>query len=406
MPRSISIHAPEAPVRCSIDPPRSKSIANRALVLASLAGDLSCVREPGDGWDTRILFHLLHERPRVMDCGAGGTTFRFLLAWACAQEGAEHVITGDKRLLERPHGDLIDALRGLGARIDRVGEGYHVHGIRLRGGDIILDSPLSSQFISALLLIAPGMEQGLRLRWTGLRVSEPYVHMTIRCLHHFGVEVEVEGDAIRVLPAVLRPSPIRIPPDWSAAAFWFAIVALRPGSEVMLSGLHAGGWQGDEAIARILSPRVSAGQLPEGMLLRGHTSPHALSPVLDLTDTPDLFQPLAFTYAALGMPARFTGLHNLDLKETERLRAVRLALEQCGLHPSVENGTWTWSGDIRPRVPPHAVFTTHSDHRMAMGLALLSLCTGRITLDDADVVGKSYPGFWEDLGKAGFGVQR
>ena len=404
MPRSISIRSPEAPVRCSIDLPRSKSIANRALMLAALAGDLSCVREQGDAEDTRILYRLLGERPRVMHCGAGGTTFRFLLAWACVQEGAAHILTGDARLLERPHDDLVDALRALGAHIERVAEGYLVKGRHLSGGSVTLDSPVSSQFISALLLIAPRMEEGLRLRWIGRRLSAPYVRMTVKCLEHFGAKVVEEGDTIRTHPSALRPMPMEVPPDWSAAAFWFAIAALMDDAEIMLPGLRVDGWQGDEAVARVLSPRVRAEPVPDGMLIRSRTGARDLSTVLDLVDTPDLFQPLAVTYAALGMPVEVAGLHNLGLKETDRLCAITEALERCGVPSSVDGGTWYCPGGMRIAVPPGAVFATHGDHRMAMGLALLSLVAGSITLDDADVVGKSYPGVWEDMRKAGFGV--
>ncbi|HNK43093.1 MAG TPA: hypothetical protein PL002_18025, partial [Flavobacteriales bacterium] len=169
MPDRLTITRPERPIDAVIDLPRSKSVANRLLILASLAGDPGAVKEPGSAEDTRLLRNLLRDRPRVMHCGMGGTVFRFLLAWAAVREGREHIITGDARLLKRPHQPLVDALRLLGADIGAVDNGYRVRGRRLAGGTIVMDAPLSSQFISALLLIAPLMENGLYLRWTGTR---------------------------------------------------------------------------------------------------------------------------------------------------------------------------------------------------------------------------------------------
>ncbi len=154
MPTSVTIRRPEGALRGSIHLPPAKSVANRALILAALAGDLPGVQGTGDADDTRILRRLLEERPHHMHCGDGGTTFRFLLAWACVQEGKEHLITGNKRLLERPHAPLINALRELGAEITATGSGLLVRGKRMHGGAITLDSPVSSQFISALLLIS------------------------------------------------------------------------------------------------------------------------------------------------------------------------------------------------------------------------------------------------------------
>ena len=199
----VTVTKPERPIHVAIDLPRSKSIANRALILASLVGDLSLVQNMGDADDTRILYGLLRDRPHVMLCGLGGTTFRFLLAWASVQEGEEHIIAGDARLLERPHGMLVDALRALGADIEKVETGFRIRGRRMKGGEISLDTPMSSQFVSALWLIAPCMEKGLALRWAGLRLSEPYVRMTMKCLEHFNVLPALADAGIRVQRSAL-----------------------------------------------------------------------------------------------------------------------------------------------------------------------------------------------------------
>ncbi len=406
MPRTVTISKPDGPIRTSVRLPRSKSVANRALVLASLVGDLGCVKDPGEADDTRVLARLLAERPELMHCGAGGTTFRFLLAWACVQEGEERILTGDARLLERPHAPLIDALRRLGADIEPVAEGYRVRGRQLSGGAITFDSPISSQFISAILLIAPTFSQELYLRWTGQRLSEPYVGMTLRMLAHFGSIPRMEMDGVRIVPAHLKATSFIVPPDWSAAAFWFEVVALAGDAEVELVDLKRDGWQGDQAICSLMDAMVSNEARPSGMLLQGRMEPQNDSVRIDLTDTPDLFQPMAFAYAMSPVRWCFTGLHNLAVKESDRVAVVVEALKRFGIPSKSTGDTCQLSASARStdRSQGH-VFDPHGDHRMAMALAPLALLHERITIADPEVVNKSYPGFWDDLRAAGFGVE-
>ena len=396
-------------MRGNIHLPPGKSVANRALILASLAGELSCVKHFGDADDTRILHQLLRDRPAEMHCGEGGTTFRFLLAWACVQEGEEHLITGNARLLERPHAPLINALRMLGADITGSGNGLRVHGKKMQGGAITMDSPESSQFISALLLIAPCFAQGLHLQWTGLRLSEPYVRMTLRLLAHFGAEVREEAQVIHVAPGALKAARFAVPVDWSAAAFWYQVAAIAPDAELFLAGPQADGLQGDEAVARLLGEHVSSRGKDGGIELRSINSAPASAFTADLVRTPDLFQPMAFTMAALGRRAEFAGLHNLPLKETDRLKAVADALQVLGVRAEYRGGRFL----IVPRGPLRETaegatlppFDPQGDHRMAMALAPLALVCGAITILHPEVVSKSYPGFWGELEGAGFGIR-
>lgn len=404
MSTSVTIRRPEGAVRGSIAPPPSKSVANRALVLASLAGNLHNVHGFGTADDVRLLHQFLVERPHSMYCGDGGTTFRFLLAWACVQEGEEHLVTGSGRLLQRPHAPLVGALRSLGADITATAAGLLVRGRKMEGGRIALHSPESSQFISALLLVAPGFAQGLQLQWTGLRLSEPYVRMTIALLKQAGAAVQEDAEGISVAPGALHAAPFHVPPDWSAAAFWHQIAATAPGAEVNLRGLKADGLQGDEAIQGLLASSVSSEATSAGIMLRGTTSTPTQPFTADLVRTPDLFQPLVFTMAALGRSATFTGLHNLPLKETDRLKAVAGALHALGCKAGYAAGTFELSGPITNRHPPP--FDPQGDHRMAMALAPLALICEEITLLHPEVVNKSYPGFWEDLERAGFLVCR
>lgn len=397
------IRRPEGRIRARIRPPSSKSVANRALVLAHLAGDPTCVERPGDAADTRILRDLLLQRPQHMHCGDGGTTFRFLLAWACVQPGEERMLTGSRRLLERPHGPLVQALRSLGAGISEHADGMLVRGSNMRGGSIQLHSPESSQYISALLLVASRFTEGLELHWTGTQLSRPYVDMTIRLCRRFGASIREEGNVIYAGPSTLNPAPIAVPVDWSAAAFWYQVAALAPGSEIFLEGLHADGLQGDESVIPLMHRLVESTPDKDGMILRcvpGTNGPFTA----ELIRTPDLFQPLAFTMAALGRKSEFTGLHNLPLKETDRLQAVADAMHALGCTVRRTAGSFRSQGPITDRNPAH--FDPRGDHRMAMSLAPLALVCEEITVLDPEVVSKSYPGFWDDLRAAGFHVLR
>ena len=403
MPHRVTIRRPEGPPRGTIALPPSKSVANRALILAALAGDLQCVKHFGEADDTRILHELLRDRPMEMHCGDGGTTFRFLLAWACVQEGEEHLITGNPRLLQRPHAPLVNALRALGADVLEEANGFRVRGKKMRGGTVTLDSPESSQFISALLLVAPCFTEGLELQWTGLRLSEPYVRMSLEVLRAFGAHTSEEDVAIRVEAGPLTPVERRIPADWSAAAFWFEVAALAPKAKLVIKRLSYAGMQGDVAALALFLPCTYYALLDEELMLRGRNGDLPASYHADLTNTPDLFHPLAFTLAGLGIGAQLTGLHNLPLKETDRLKAVATALRTLGCSAEYDGGTFKLRGEITNLRPPP--FDPQGDHRMAMALAPLALVCNAITILHPEVVNKSYPGFWEELQKAGFSVE-
>lgn len=400
---SVTIHRPSSAIRTSIDLPRSKSVSNRALLMASLCGDLDLVSHLSDGDDTRVMYELLRSNPRVMDCGAGGTTFRFLLAWASVREGEEHVLTGIPRLLGRPHDDLINALCTVGADIERIPEGYRVRGRALKGGEVHFDSPISSQYLSALLMVAPLMKEGITLRWTGTRLSEPFVHMTLKMLAHFGVYPRLELDGVHVDPGAYIPSPIAVPPDWSSGAFWYEIVALAPGSEVLLTGLNDDTMQGDREAQRLWAPWVGTRFSEEGAHLSHRERPDGWEDLpRNLRHVPDLFQPLAFTLAARDRTGVFTGLDNLRVKETDRLRAVADAITRLGGVAAFAEGAFAVKKGITHRAP--GIFSPDIDHRMALSLAPLALLLGSITITDPCVVNKSYPNYWEDLRRAGFGI--
>ncbi|HRH37907.1 MAG TPA: hypothetical protein PK760_06150 [Flavobacteriales bacterium] len=402
---SVTVHRPSTPINVAIDLPRSKSVSNRALLMASLCDDLNLVTNLSDGDDTRVMRDLLFNAPHVMDCGAGGTTFRFLLAWAAVRDGEEHILTGIPRLLDRPHDDLVNALKQLGADIERLPEGYRVRGRALQGGEVHFDSPISSQYLSALLMVAPRMKNGLMLRWTGTRLSEPFVHMTLKMLSHFGVYPLLELDGVRVEPGDYSPAPIDVPPDWSSAAFWYELVSLSEESTVLLNGLTDDTMQGDREAQRLWAPWVETSFTAEGARLRHRSVPLDWEGVpRNLRHVPDLFQPLAFTLAARNQAAVLNGLDNLRVKETDRLNAVANAIQQLGGSAAFADGAFAVKAGVTARKP--MTFSPDIDHRMALSLAPLAVLLGSITITDPHVVNKSYPTFWEDLKKAGFGVDQ
>ncbi len=400
---ALNIRRPSHPLHATVDLPRSKSVSNRALIIASLLGDLSLVSDLSDGDDTRVMFELLRDRPHTMDCGAGGTTFRFLLAWASVQAGEEFVLTGIPRLLQRPHDDLVVALRTLGADIEQVPEGYRVRGRKLQGGHVHFDSPISSQYLSALVLIAPMLEKGLELKWTGTRLSEPFVSMTLKMLDHFGIRPSLTMDGVVVPPGSYARATYQVPQDWSSAAFWFEQVALDPGATVLLRGLEKGTLQGDREAMHLWAPWVESTETAEGITLkhRPEAEPWPEAP-LNLRHVPDLFQPLAFTLAGRGAKAALTGLDNLVVKETDRLQAVGEVLRTLGCTAGHRGGTFIQGGSISNKAP--LPFDPNIDHRMALSIAPLALLLERVIIKDPDVVDKSYPEYWEHLRAAGYEV--
>jgi 3-phosphoshikimate 1-carboxyvinyltransferase len=290
--------------------------------------------------------------------------------------------------------------------VEVVPEGYRVHGRRLKGGDVHLEAPVSSQFISALMMVGPAMENGLRITRSGKRLSEPYVRMTAAVMAQYGVQVHLGEDEIHVVPGGYTERAFSVPPDWSSASFWYQIAALSPAARVLLLGLFEDGIQGDAAARTLWQPWVITTLTEEGMLLehRGDTGAGTTFEAA-LEDTPDLFQPLVLTCAGVGATATFTGLDNLPLKESDRLLETARVLARLGATAMHGNGAFKllpWQlvpvgADIPPIDPA-------GDHRMAMACAPLCQLTGSIRISDPAVVEKSYPGYWDHLRMAGFGV--
>lgn len=399
------IFPPEEILEASVTLPLSKSISARALIMAAFGSDRPA--EVADCADTRALDEALSSDTATVNIGAAGTAMRFLTAYYAATPGKSVVIDGSDRMRHRPIGVLVDTLRRLGAKIEYIGEeGFpplRIDGCKLSGGQIEIDSTISSQFVSAVLMAAPTMAEGLTLRLTGDTVSTPYIKMTAAMMRDRGIDIEIERDAITVRPGHYAGCNTPVEHDWSAAAFWYEIAAISAGW-VTLTDMADKSIQGDSILADIY-PRmgVLTEWNEEGAELSA--TPDLFSRVdLDMSDTPDLVQAIAVTACAIGLPFRLTGVGTLRHKETDRIAALQNELAKIGC--IVENdgdSTISWEGRRMP-VSEMPVIDTYDDHRMAMAFAPLSVFIPGIVIRDAETVEKSYPGFWDDLRAAGFTV--
>ena len=408
MTESLIVSPPSAPIAIGLKLPVSKSISNRALIMASLCGSRNAIKEVSDSDDSIRLDRSLATWPYEMDCGAGGTTLRFLLARCAIREGEEHILTGIPRLLERPHGELVDALVSIGGQVERIPQGFRVRGKKLKGGHIHMNGSISSQFISALLMIAPYTQQGIQIEWQGEITSAPYVAMTVQLMQQYGAHVVMESDRITVEPGGYSMEQLVIPYDRSAAAFWYEIAALSRAAQIELVGEDDGGGQGDAIAAELWQHWVLTRRERSGTIL-SHREPTVRHKEFhfDLGRTPDLFQPLAITCAAAGATAVYTGLGTLPLKETDRIVATQKILRSFGGDILARpNDHWIGPIDLRERRTSRpALIDPQGDHRMAMAAAPLCIIAGPLRILQSAVVAKSYPQFWRDLELAGFSIE-
>ena len=401
--------------------PASKSISGRALVINALSGSSLLPDNLSDSDDTQAMLNALREMPEVIDIGAAGTAMRFLTAYLSVTPGT-HTITGTERMKHRPIGILVDALRTLGADIAYEGEeGFPPLRIAgrndIEGGELSVPGDVSSQYISALLMIAPTLKKGLHLTLTGQIASRPYLDMTMSMMRDFGAEVEwIAKDVIEVKPGSYRQRPYHIESDWSAASYWYEMVALSPdaGAQVELVGLHHDSIQGDSKVWQLMSELGVATEYyeePDGteIIRLRKTGNLACHFCHDFSHQPDLAQTFAVTCAMLDVPFRLVGLQSLRIKETDRIAAL---VEELGKIVCLEgnDSELLWEGfynidDLELLPFEEFTFDTYDDHRMAMALAPVCLRTGgEIVINNPEVVSKSYPHYWEDLEKVGFSI--
>ena len=395
------LHFPISNLNLEIILPASKSISNRALILNALAYSPYDIQNLSDCDDTRVTVKALDSNDTTFDIGAAGTAMRFLTAFLAKTVG-EWIITGSERMKNRPIKLLVDALTSLGARIEYVEkEGYpplRIFGSALMGGEISLNGGVSSQYISALMMIAPYMQNGLKIKLEGKVISVPYIRMTMSMMKEYGVIVTFENNEIDIKPQLYKPIQYKVESDWSAASYWYEILSIAGKGQIFLSGLNANSSQGDSKVAELFEQLgVITDYQTEGVLLTSNEN-FSTKFEYDFVDQPDLAQTFAVTCCLKNIPFHFKGVQSLKIKETNRIAALINELAKLGyvLFEPFE-GELAWAGELCNAAEEISI-ATYEDHRMAMAFAPAALKIP-IVIEEPEVVSKSYPNFWKDFEK-------
>jgi 3-phosphoshikimate 1-carboxyvinyltransferase len=418
--KTMVITKPDKILKGTVRLPASKSISNRLLMIRALSGKQFDIPGLSVADDTLLLQKLIsavengnaRKKAIEIDAGMAGTAMRFLAAWLSAIPG-KWVLTGSDRMKQRPIGILVDALTSLGASIDYLAKpGYPpllIRGTGLHGRELVIDPGVSSQFTTALLLIAPCIPGGLVLALKGRAVSSPYVKMTLKLMQAFGAKVREGKTRIHVKPGSYAPVDFTVESDWSAAAFWYEAAVFAEEVDIELVGLSQGSLQGDAILPSVYQNfGIVTEFTPSGIRLT-KVRKKIDGFYFDFNDYPDIAQAVISTCAGMGIRGRFEGLKSLQIKETDRVRALKNEIGKLGIAAEISTqGDSNLTLEIKsPKsaLPGGLTFETYGDHRMAMALAPLVLKTGSLKILNPDVVVKSYPGFWEDLQSLGFEIQ-
>lgn len=401
----------------TVDLPASKSISNRALIIHALSGGSTLPENLSDCDDTSVIIDALRTMPEEINIKAAGTAMRFMTAYLSVTPGT-HILTGTERMKHRPIGILVDALRTLGANIEYIGEeGYpplRITGSTLKGGLLEIHGNVSSQYISALLMIGPMLKDGLTLRLLDHIISRPYIDLTLWMMGEFGAEAEwTSADTITVSPKPYKSRDYFIENDWSGASYWYEILALNddPESEIRLTGLMDGSKQGDSITRYIFSllgvktklQSKKAG-IPQTITLKknGHCVPKL---EYDFVNCPDLAQTFVVACAAMNIPFHFTGLSTLKIKETDRIEALKTEMRKLGyVVKDIDGSELLWDGE-RCEPSMEQGIDTYEDHRMALAFAPYAMKHNGLVINNPQVVTKSYPHYWDHLRQAGFKVE-
>jgi 3-phosphoshikimate 1-carboxyvinyltransferase len=391
------------PLTGSVNISASKSESNRLLLINALATKPLELKNLSAARDTQTMTSLLQSQPEIWDVKDAGTTMRFLTAYL-AIEGQNAVITGTDRMKERPIGPLVDSLRKLGASINYLEkDGYPPMRISKLSEQAVakiqIPGNISSQYISALLMIAPCLPNGLELELTTEIFSRPYIDMTLKLMALYGVNHEWEGQKIKIAPQDYQATTEEyfVESDWSGASYWYSFMALNPnGGELFLPYLRKDSTQGDQAIAQIMDKMGLATSYEEGGVRLKQKPETQQELTLDFKKCPDLGQTVFVVAAVKGIKLTMTGLESLKIKETDRIQAMQNELAKIGASLT-ENGN-SWTLEPSTDLPDQVEIETYEDHRMAMAFAPLS-CLMDVTIHDPSVVKKSYPNFWEEVDK-------
>lgn len=397
--------------------PASKSISNRALIIYALSGGHIMPQNLSDCDDTEVIINAIRYMPDVIDIKAAGTAMRFMTAYLSLMRGT-HTLTGTERMKKRPIKILVDALRSLGAEISYLEEeGFpplSITGTKLTGSVLEMSGSVSSQYISAVLMIGPMLDKGLELRLTGDIISRPYIDLTLYMMNEFGADADwTSADTITIKPVPYKTREYLIENDWSGASYWYEMMALmdNPDAKLMLTGLKDGSKQGD-SVARYIFSMLGVKTVFESKTSRKPqtvtiTANGRCLPRLeyDFINSPDLAQTFVVTCAAKGVKFHFKGLATLKIKETDRIEALKKEMRKLGyVIESRNDSELIWDGETcEPQMEKG--IDTYEDHRMALAFAPYALKSGEIIINNPQVVTKSYPHFWESLEEVGFKIE-
>lgn len=391
-------------LNASVELEGSKSISNRLLIMRALSKSDFEIKHLSPSDDTQTLLALLKSDNIICDVGAAGTTMRFLTAFFALQPGLR-ILTGSERMKKRPIHILVDALRELGAEIEyKEKEGFpplKIEGKHLSANEVHIKADVSSQYISALMMIAPVLENGLTLHLEGKLSSFPYISMTLRLMQSMGIECSISENIISIAHGNYNAKNVHVEGDWSAASYYFSIVALSENSRLRILGIDENSLQGDAVLPQIYKQLGVTTNFNSGVCELQQTGNITSYFDYDFSNCPDLAQTVVVTCAALGIPGKFSGLESLKIKETDRTNALATELKKFDVNFSAEGNSWILDGKIS--IKKNVEIETYEDHRMAMCFAPLALLQP-IIICDKDVVKKSYPSFWDDLVSLDFTV--
>jgi len=404
------VSKPNKTLSGSIVLPGSKSVANRALIIHALSYSPYPIENLSDSDDTRVMEQVFNSNTNHFDIGHAGTAMRFLTAFL-SQVIGEWTLTGSDRMKQRPIGILVDALNKLGAKIEYIeNEGFpplKIFGSHLKGCVLELDGSVSSQYISALLMIAPTLEGGLTLRLKNKIMSKPYIEMTLKLMEQFGVQHVWKGNEIRISEQAYKALPFSVEADWSGASYWYEMAAMADEVDLELIGLHTESLQGDAIIAKWfeqLGIETISTEKGSRLVKNDKKRPQFLN--LNFIENPDVAQTFAVLSVVKQIPFHFTGLETLKIKETNRIAALQDELAKFGAQiTEPAHGELKWDGTFPLEKQAIPEIETYHDHRMSMAFAPACQIFGPIAILDPMVITKSYPGFWEDLKKVGFELE-
>lgn len=388
--------------------PSSKSISNRVQIINALSNSFEPIKNLSDCDDSKAMQKILFSNTNTFDVGHAGTTMRFLTAYLSKIVG-EWTLTGSHRMKERPIGVLVDALNSIGAQISYLEkDGYpplKIFGSNITGKEVELQGDTSSQYISALLLIAPTLENGLTIKLKGKIVSRSYIEMTLKIMEEFGVKSEFKGQEIFVANQAYKCIPYTVEGDWSGASYWWSFMALAEEGKLYLDGLKKHSFQGDSGLVPVFEKLGVKTQLSKRGMFIEKVSTDCKKLKFDFNQMPDLAQTFAVCSCLKNIPFHFTGLETLKIKETDRIFALITELAKLGYVLSEPaKGELAWNGE-RKKEDENVIIETYHDHRMALAFAPVAMLRSDIVIDSPEVVKKSYPNFWEQLVQLGFEVK-